>query len=134
MAKLVPDNNFTACIYIYIYMCQTVAGGTVFLQKAGRFGVLLKAGSGTTRFRTIKIGISEEKYCRSKKGPKITNCTPHGPRGLLCRNTHLNLCTGQLGAKPLRQGVALVKVGFFEVHIVQWLFACTNLEYICVCV
>ena len=37
--------------------CWTAAGGTGFLQKTGRLGVHLKAGAGTTRFCTMKIGI-----------------------------------------------------------------------------
>ena len=98
MANVGPEPNLTT-------YAGRLLGGTAFLQKTGRFGVHLKAGSGT----------------------------PHGPRGLFCSNTHLNLCTGQLGAKPLRQGVALIKIGQHPVvHIVQALFACTNLKiFVC---
>ena len=105
------------------------------VQKTGRLGVHLKAGSGTAPFRTVKIGISEQKCGNSKKDQKSQIAPPPEPRALFCRNTHLNLCTGHLAAEnPLLQCVALIKIGFFEAHIVQGLFECTNLKiFVCVC-
>ena len=59
-------------------MAGRVPGGPRFVKKAGRFGVHLKGGSGTAPFRTIKIGISEEKLETAKKGQK-SQIAPPGP-------------------------------------------------------
>ena len=47
-------------VYIYVYVYGGLLGGLRFFKK--------RAGSGTARFRTIKIGISEEKCGNNKKG------------------------------------------------------------------
>ena len=115
--------------YIYIYMPD----GRVS-SKNGPVRGPPKSRFGDRAFSHYKKDISEEKCGNSKKGQKL-QIAPTRPRALFCRNTHLNLCTGHLAAKPLWQGVALIKIGFFEVHIVQGLFACTNLKiFVCVCV
>ena len=67
---------------IYIYMCWTVAKGTAFLQKTGRFGVHLKAGLGTAPFRTIKIGIQRKSVATARKAKNHKFPPPPGPRAL----------------------------------------------------
>ena len=70
-----------------------------------------------------------------QKRPKITNCTPHGPRGLFCRNTHLNLCHGTVGCEASSTGCCPYKNRVF------WRFTlckgCSHVpiwKYLCVCV
>ena len=113
-----------------MYICRTAGCGTALFRKPGRFGVHLKAGLGPTR-----VSHYENRHLRGKvwrlrnlKGQNVTSCPPHGARALFCRNTNLNLCTGLLGANPLWQGVALVKIGFLGGRIVQGFCACTNLK------
>ena len=115
-------------IYIYIYICRTGARGTAFFQKTGRFGVHPKGRFGDRAFSHYKNRHFRGKVWQQQKRPKVTNCPLPEPRAQFCRNTHLNLCTGHLAAKPLWQGVALIKIGFFEAHIVHGLFGCTNLK------
>ena len=101
-------NYAPVSIYIYIYMPDDCWGDCVSKNGPVR-------GSPQSRFGDHAFSHYEKRHFRGKvwsqeKRPKTTNCTPNGPRGLFRRNTHLNLCTGQLGAKPLRQGVALIKI------------------------
>ena len=119
-------------VYIYIYTYGTVAGGGDRVSSKNR----PVRGPPKSRFRDHAFSHYKNMQFRGKvwsrqKRLKIINCTPHGPRGQFCRNTHLNLCTEQLGAKPLRQGAALIKIVLFEVHVVQGLFACSLLSASC---
>ena len=77
---------------------RTVGLGTAFFQKTWRFGVHLRAGSGSTRVSHCKNRHFRGKTRQPKKRQKITNCPPHGPRAQFCGNTHLNFCTGQPSA------------------------------------
>ena len=96
-------------------------------------GSTIKPVRGPHVFHTMKIGISEDKCGNSKKGQNVTNCPPNGWRALFCKNTNLNSCTAQLGANPLEQGVALIKIGFWGGHIVQGFCAGTNLKiFVCI--
>ena len=115
-------------IYIYIYMPDGCWGDRAS-SKNGPVRGPPKSRFGDHAFSHYKIGISEEKGGRSKKGQKSQIAPPMGQEVCFVEtHTHLNLCTGQLGAKPLRQGVALIKIRFFEFHFVQGLFACTSLK------
>ena len=75
-------------IYIYnIYMCRTVAWGTAFLQKTGWFGVHLKTGSGTTRFRTIQKRHFRGKMWSQQKDQKSQIAPPWAKRSVLQKHT-----------------------------------------------
>ena len=99
-ANIGPNFNYTS---IYIYMPDGCWGDRVS-SKNGPVRGPPKSRFGDHAFSHYKNWYFRGKVRSQQERPEITNCTPHGPRGLFCRNTHLNLCTGQLGTKPLRQG------------------------------
>ena len=113
------------------YICGRVPGDRVS-SKNGRFGVHLKGRFGDRAFSHYKNRHFRGKAWQQQEKGQMSQIAPPEPRALFCRNTHLNLCTGHLAAKPLWLGVALIRIGFFEAHIVQGLFACTNWKYVCV--
>ena len=80
-------------IYIYIYICRTGArGDRVFSKNGAVRGPPYKGGSGTAPFRTIKIGISEEKCGNSKKGQKSQIPPPPLSQELSFAETHTWIC------------------------------------------
>ena len=87
-------------LYLQIFAGRADMGPRFSQNRAGS-GSTTKPLRGPHEFHTMKIGISEDKCGNSKKGQNVTNCPPHGSRALSCKNTNLNLCTGQLGANPL---------------------------------
>ena len=101
--KCGPDTAPPAHTYIYIYIYVPDGcwggGGSAF-QKRGRLGVHLKAGSGTTRVRNIKIGISEEKCGRSKNGQKSQVAPPMGQEVCFVE-THTWICARENWARSL---------------------------------
>ena len=81
--KLGPDNNFTAYIYIYVYVCML---WSYYLGQVGPFQGFLSGLSlflNTVVRNTIKNGVWARKKLRAKNSEAII--WPRWP--LLCRNT-----------------------------------------------
>ena len=119
-------------VYIYVYICRTVGLGTAFFQKTWRFGVHLRAGSGSTRVSQCKNRHFRGKTRQPKTRQKITNCPPHGPRAQFCGKRTPEFLHGTAERDFSLTGCCPYENSVFWGHIVQRYSAYTNLKNICV--
>ena len=129
--NLGPVFNFTA--YIYIYICRTAGCGTTFFQKTGWFAVHLRAGSGPTCVSHYKNRHFRGTVWWPRESPKSHKLhTPCGKSSVLSKRK-AEFLHGLFQRDPVRQGVALIKIGFFEVTLCQGSCRCTNLKiFVCI--
>ena len=115
------------------FLCRTVGLGTAFFKKTWRFGVHLRAGSGSTRVSHCKNRHFRGKMRQQKKKAKNHKLpTPWAKSSVLWKHTP-EFLHGTAERDFSLTGCCPYKNSVFLGHIVQRYSAYTNLKNICVC-